>query len=95
MSIAAEHISQRAALNELDTLSPEAQTAAIQWWLPRLVKEIYGDHVDDNKDGIKAELRQLKKWAMLGGTVAIILQIIQTVCTVASTFHPHISIGGP
>lgn len=91
MTVSAEPISQRAALDQLD--DPDTRATAIQWWLPRLVREIYGDHIDADKDGIKAEVRQLKRWAMLGGTVAILLSVVQTVCTLVSTFHPHLTLG--
>lgn len=68
----------RAALDSMQQLNPDMRELVRDYWIARMVPEIYGDNVDDDKTGLKGEVRNLRRWVMTGGGCALALQVIQT-----------------
>lgn len=68
----------RAALENLRQLHPDVRELVRDYWMARIVPEIYGDNVDEDKTGLKGEVRNLRRLMVMGGSAAITLQVIQT-----------------
>lgn len=86
----AEHAAVRAQLDDIEALPHDQFRNVVGFALPRLFKEVFGDHVDGDKDGLKVEVRQLKRTVGAIGGVSLLLMIIQTSISLAQALHLHV-----
>lgn len=89
----AEHTTVRAQLDNLENLSDEQFRTVVGFSLPRLFKEVFGDHVDADKDGLKVEVRQMRRYVAAVGGVSILLSSVQTIVMVVQALHLHLKAG--
>lgn len=86
----------RAALDNMQHLHPEVRELVRDYWIARMVPEIYGDNVEEDKTGLKSEVRNLRRWVMTGGAFALALQVIQTFGLAEVIKHGLVTLlGGP
>lgn len=57
-------------------LSPDQREQVRDYWMARMVPEIYGDNVNDTKTGIKSEVRNMRRTLFWGGGCTIALQVV-------------------
>ena len=89
----AEHAAVRSQLNDMEQLPNDQFRSVVGFALPRLFKEVFGDHVDGDKDGLKVEVRQLKRYVAGIGGFSLLLMVIQTAISVVQALHLHIKVG--
>lgn len=83
----------RTALDNLENASDDDFRKVVSFAVPRLFKEVFGDHVDGDKDGLKVEVRQLRRMALAGGLVSIGLSAVQTTVMVFQAMQLHLKVG--
>lgn len=89
----AEHTAVRAQLDNLENLSDDQFRTVVGFSLPRLFKEVFGDHVDGDKDGLKVEMRQMRRYVAAIGGASILLSAVQTFVMVMQATHLHLKVG--
>ena len=89
----AEHTAVRAQLDNLENAECDQFRKVVGFAVPRLFKEVFGDHVDGDKDGLKVEMRQMRRYVAAIGGVSILLSTVQTIVMVVQALHLHVKAG--